>query len=419
MMRFYSHLSRGCGKLFSAVAFLVLTAATALAQESNGPALLPEVSNVDTNAAAAAKKMERLNFALSTARLDVETRDFQAAEKYFLLLLAEDVPDDLQKTALFEMGETVQAADDLSRAQSIFAQYQQRWPNDARSPEICLHQGQLFRSMGMNQLALAKFYAVMTTALALKSDQLPYYKRLVLQAQVEIAETHYLIGKFADAAEYYSRLLNEQDPALDRAQIQFRLVRSLVAIDKFDDAASQAQDFLTHYADSPEEPEMRYHLAQALKGLGRNADAMQQVLIFLKEERAQTKDHPEVWTYWQQRVGNEIGNALYQEGDFIHALQVYVTLSQLDAAPAWQLPVNYQIGITYEKLLQPSNAIVAYRSITNSAVSLGTNTTDSLKSVAEMAQWRLDYLQWQERAEDFNQRPQIDSTNLPDTLSKR
>jgi len=142
-------------------------------------------------------------------------------------------------------------------------------------------------------------------------------------------------------------------------------------------------------------------------------------LIFLKEEREQTKDHPEVWTYWQQRVGNEIGNALYQEGDFIHALQVYVTLSQLDASPAWQLPVNYQIGITYEKLLQPSNAIVAYRSITNSAVSLGTNTTDNLKSVAEMAQWRLDYLQWQERAEDFNQRPQIDSTNIPDTLSKR
>jgi tetratricopeptide (TPR) repeat protein len=237
---------------------------------------------------------------------------------------------------------------------------------------------------------------------------------------VEIAETYYLIGKYADAAEYYSRLLNQQDPALDRAQIQFRLVRSLVAIDKFDAAAMQAQDFLTHYADSPEEPEVRYHLAQALKGIGRNADAMQQVLVFLKEERAKTVDHPEVWTYWQQRVGNEIGNALYQEGDFMRALQVYETLAQLDAAPAWQLPVNYQIGITYEKLLQPSNAIVAYRSITNSAVALGTNTTANLKSVAEMAQWRLDFLQWQQRADEFNQRPVISTaTNAPDTLSKK
>jgi tetratricopeptide (TPR) repeat protein len=423
MIRLPGHHSRGGGKLFSAIALFALSAAVALAQESNGPALLPEAPGTDTNAvaAAAAKKLEHFNLELATARYDAKTRDFKAAEKHFLLLLAEDVPDDLQRTALFEMGGAVQAEDDLSRAQAIFAQYQQRWPNDSRSPDICLHQGQLFRSMGMNQLALAKFYAVMTTALALKSDQLPYYKRLVLQSQVEIAETHYLVGKFADAAEYYTRLLNQEDSALDRAQIQFRLVRSLVAIQKFDDAASQAQDFLTRYADSPEEPEIRYHLAQALKGMGRNSDAMQQVLIFLKEERQKTADHPEVWTYWQQRIGNEIGNALYQEGDFVRALQVYVSLAQLDPAPAWQLPVNYQIGITYEKLLQPSNAIVAYRSITNSAASFGTNATANLKAIADMAQWRLDYLQWQARAEDFTHHPEFTSTtnSAPDTLSKR
>ena len=34
----------------------------------------------------------------------------------------------------------------------------------------------------------------MTTALSLKDDQLAYYQHLVLQAQIEIAETHYLIG---------------------------------------------------------------------------------------------------------------------------------------------------------------------------------------------------------------------------------
>jgi tetratricopeptide (TPR) repeat protein len=225
----------------------------------------------------------------------------------------------------------------------------------------------------------------------------------VLQAQVEIAETHYVMGKFKDAADYYSRLLTQNDPALDRAQIQFRLIRSLEAINRHDDAANQAQDFLAHYPNSTEEPEVRYHLAQAFKGQNRNTEALQQVKIFLKEEHDKTTNNPAVWSYWQQRVGNEIGNELYQEGDYVKALQVYLALAQLDPAPAWQLPVRYQVGITYEKLLQPNLAIEVYRNIlTNAAPNLGTNISPSLKSVVDMASWRLNFLEWNVRAESFN-----------------
>ena len=398
------------------LAALLLLPLLAGAEESNDTALVPEISATATNAAAT-KRLDQIKFALATARFAANTRDYKQAEKNFLLALTEDSPDDLQKTALFEMACAVQAANDLPRAQSIFTQYQLRWGGDARSPEVCLHQGQIFRAMGMNQMALAKFYSVMTSALSIKDEQLTYYKRIVLQAQVEIAETHYLIGKFAEAAEYYSRLLKQESPELDLAQIQFRLIRSLVALQRFDEAASQSQDFLTHHALAAEAPEVRYHLAQALKGLNRNNEALQQVMVFLKEEREKTKDHPEVWTYWQQRVGNEIGNALYQEGDYVKALEIYLTLAKLDPAPAWQLPVNYQVGITYEKLLQPASAIAAYRTITNAAPQLGTNTAPGLKAVAEMAQWRLDFLQFQNRAEEFN-RPRDATTNASPRLSK-
>ena len=386
------------------------------AQESNGPALLPEISQADTNAVIT-QKMERLKQALSAARFAASTHDYPEAEKNFLLLLAEDVPDELQKTALFELGVAVQAENDLPRAESIFTQYSQRWTGDVRLPEISLHQGQVFRSMGMNQMALAKFYGVMTTALSMKTEEMPYYKRLVLQAQVEIAETHYLIGKYAEAAEYYGRLLEQGAPELDLAEIQFRLVRSLVALNRHAEAATQAQDFLLRHADSPEEPEMRYYLAQALKGENRNSEALEQVMIFLKEERAKTQDHPEMWTYWQQRVGNEIGNQLYQEGDYVKALEVYQTLAKLDESPAWQMPVNYQVGITYEKLLQPENAMAAYRTITNAAPSLGTNASPGLRTVADMAQWRLDFLQFQGRAEEFSHPKTLEGTNLD--LSKQ
>jgi tetratricopeptide (TPR) repeat protein len=387
------------------VAIWLTSLAPAIAQPSNSPGVLPEAplpAAVDTNGASPAQ-LDRFNYLLSTARFSVTTRVFNEAESDYVKLLADNVPEDLQKTALFELAECVQTQNDLTRAQSIFTQYVSRWPADQRMPEIYLHQGQIFRQMGLSDLALTKFYAVMTTALALKNDQLPYFKRLVLQAQVEIAETHYIVGKFKDAADYYSRLLNQADPELDHAQIQFRLIRSLVAVKQFAEAASQAQDFLSHYAESPEAPEVRYDLAQAFKGQGRNAEALQQVLVFLKEERSQTKDHPEVWTYWQQRVGNEIANELYQEGDFVRALEVYETLAQLDPALPWQLPVRYQVGVTYEKLLQPDQAIVAYRAITNAAPNIGTNASPGLQSVVDMARWRLNFLEWQARAADFNQ----------------
>ena len=398
-----------------ALALLALTIRVG-AQESNGPALLPVVSDVGTNGISE-KRMEQLKFALSTARFASSTHDYVTAEQNFLLVLAEDVPDDMQKTALFELGLAVQAENDLPRAQSIFTQYSQRWTGDVRLPEVCLHQGQIFRAMGMNQLALVKFYGVMTTALSMKPEQMAYYQRLVLQAQVEIAETHYLIGKYAEAAEYYGRLLQQGAPELDLAEIQFRLVRSLEALKRHAEAATQAQDFLLRHADSPEEPEMRYYLAQALKGQNRNSEALEQVMIFLKEERNKTKDQPEVWTYWQQRVGNEIGNQLYQEGDYVKALEVYQTLAKLDESPAWQMPVNYQVGITYEKLLQPENAMVAYRTITNAAPTLGTNVSPGLQTVADMARWRLNFLQFQARAEEFTRPKTLESTNLD--LSKQ
>ena len=403
MIRLTPHFS-SAGRLVVLAAMLLAGAFDLRAQPSNSPGVLAEPAAAEdaTNAVSPAK-LDRINYLLSTARYAGTTRDFVEAETDYVKLLADDVPENFQKTALFELAQIVQTENDLSRAQSIFTQYVQRWPGDEYMPEIYLHQGQIFRQMGLSDLALTKFYAVMTAALALKNDQLPFFKRLVLQAQVEIAETYYIVGKFKDAADYYSRLLKQDDPALDHAQIQFRLIHSLVSVKQFEEAATQAQDFLANHADSSDAPEVRYDLAEAFKGQGRNAEALQQVLIFLKDERLKTKDHPEVWTYWQQRVGNEIANELYQEGDYVKALEVYETLAKLDPALPWQLPVRYQVAITYEKLLQPAEAIANYRLITNAAPNLGTNISPGLQSVVEMARWRLNFLEWQNRAENFTQ----------------
>jgi tetratricopeptide (TPR) repeat protein len=339
------------------------------------------------------------NASLAMARLYENSRQPERAEPILVGLLAGNVPDATQKSALLELGEVVRQENDLPRAQTIYSQFLLRWPNDIKVPEILLHQGEIFRQMGLNDLALGKFYSVMTSALALKNDQLAYYQSLVLQTQIQIADTHYLMGRFADAADFYSRLLLNESPALNRSQIQFRLVRSLSIIGHNNETVGQAQDFISRFPDADQVPEVRYYLAEALKALGRNNESLQQVLLCLQEQKIKTKNNPEAWAYWQQRVGNEIANQLYHEGDYVKALEVYINLAQLDSSPGWQVPVDYQMGMTYEKLLQPQKATDTYNQILARETEAGTNASPGLKAVFDMARWRIGFIKWQTNAE--------------------
>ena len=340
---------------------------------------------------------------LAEARNLITTRQFALAEEKLLKLLDEKVPDTIRKPALLEMGGAVAAENDLPRAQSIYTQYLDRWSSDVRIPEVLLRQGEVFLQMGLEGMALAKFYGVMTAALSLKSDHMDYYRELVLQSQLKIAETYYQMGRYGDAADFYSRLLKQTESVVNRPLIQFRIVHSLSVIGHYDEAAAAAQDFLTHYPTDPQAPETRYYLAQALKGQGQAGESLRQVLAFLQEEKIQSRDHPEVWAYWQQRVGNEIANSFYKEGDYMKALGIYLSLVKLDAAPAWQLPIQYQIGITYEHLLQPQKAMEIYGKILATEKAVGTNTTPTLSAVFEMAHWRNGFIQWQGKARAVNQ----------------
>lgn len=369
---------------------------------TNAAPVSAETNDSSATASSETSNTNQVDPKLASAIYFVTTRQPEKAEPLLVALLAGNVAEDTQKAALLELATVVRDENDLPRAQSIYGQYLQRWPGDVKIPEILLRQGEVFRQMGLNDLALGKFYSVMTSALSLKSDQLGYYHKLVLQAQIQIADTHYLIGQFADAADFYSRLLLNTDPALDRSLVQFHLVRSLAIIGRNDQAVAQAQDFLVRFPDDGQVPEVRYYLAEALKAQGQNAEALKQVLLCLSEQKSNARNDPKILAYWQQRVGNEIANQLYREGDFVDSLQIYISLAQLDPSPGWQIPADYQMGITYEKLLQPQKAIDAYNAILARQTEVGTNTTPALQAVFDMARWRVNFIQWQTNAESIN-----------------
>ena len=339
---------------------------------------------------------------LENARYLRKTRQTKDVEPLLVSLLGDEVPEAIQKSALMELAALAQDESDLPRAQQIYSQFQHRWPNETRIPEVLLQQGRLFREMGLHNMALTKFYAVMTAALTLKNDRLDYYGHLVLQAQIEIAETHYKLGKYSDAAEYYSRLFKQDNPEIDKPQVLYKLVHCFSSTTNYDEAVGSAKEFLAHYPGAAEEPEIRFYLASALKELGHNNESLQQILTLLQEQSTHAAGHPEVWAYWQQRAGNLIANEFYRDGDYLRALDIYTSLSQLDASPQWQLPVRYQIGMTYEHLLQPQKATDTYNQIISRETELGTNASPSLLSIVEMARWRTGFIQWQNNAENVN-----------------
>jgi len=368
----------------------------------------------DTLPAAAmspAQLEEQSKSQLEVARHYRHLRMPREAEPILIDLMTQPASESLKQQALLELAMASKDEGDLPRAQQIYAQYLNRWPNDLIIPEILLRQGQLFRDMGLNSLALAKFYAVMTSSLVLKNDKLDYYQRLVLAAQTEIADTHFQLGKYAEAADFSTRLLRQANPALDRLHVQYRLIRSLSALERNDETVTQGTDFLSHYSAAAEQPEVRFLVALALKRLGRNGESLQQVLTLLQEQKERTKEHPELWAYWQEQAGNEIGNQLYREGDYVRALSIYQALAQLNSQPSWQLPVGYQIGLTYERLAQPQKALQSYQNILQHETDQGTNAPPGTKELLEMARWRAGFVQWQAKAElAANRQPQPDQT---------
>lgn len=338
---------------------------------------------------------------LEAARELRKMRDHRQSAALLIGILESDAPEEIKRPALFELALVAQQEGQLGRAQQIFSQYVKRYHDDPAVPEILLRQGILYREMGVGALALSKFYAVLSSALSLRLDQFEYYQRLVLLAQTEIAETYFNRGQFAEAAEFYARLLRLESPELNKERMHYRYLKSLAQLQQHETLVVQAQEYLQKFAGSADEAEVRFLLASSLKHLGRNREALQQVLALLEKQRRQAAKNPQNWAYWQQRTGNELANQLYQEGDYLNALEIYLSLLNLDPSPRWQGPVLYQIGLVYEHMKQPERARDYYQQVLALSAKLSDTPSPGLKALIEMAQWRIQFLQWRAQAENL------------------
>lgn len=336
---------------------------------------------------------------LTAQRLRLEGQYSEAAG-LLKKILEQPAPEAVQKNVLLELALTAKGNHQPTVAQQIYAQFVNRYPNDNRVPAVLFWQGLLYREMGSDAMALTKFYSVMTSCLNLKLDVHSDYQILVLRAQIEIALTYYSTGKYAEAADFFGRLLKLENPELNKAQIHFHLVRCLSMLNLFSEASNRAVEFLQQYPESSEAAEVRFLLAVSFKQLKRTQDSMNQVSQLLKDQSSGATQNAANWVYWQQRTGNEIANQLYKEGDFGNALAIYEQLAKLDKSPKWQLPVLYQTAQVYEHLNQPQKATEQYDQIAKVGLILGTNAPPSLLTLVDMAKWRKQNLEWSGKADE-------------------
>lgn len=328
-----------------------------------------------------------------------QAREFSLAEETLEKIMASDAPADIHRQALLELALLAQDQTNTTRAIQIFGQYTKRFPENERLPEIFLRQGLLYRETGALTLALNRFYLVLSSAVQLKLEEIDYYQRLVLQAKVEIADTLVIQGKIEEAAETYARLLAQKTEQLNRPLIQAKLIRCYSQLSKNLEAITEGEQFLLKYPDAPEMPEVRFIIARIYKQTGRNAEATKHTLKLLQSQQAAAGANPELWTYWQQRTGNDIANQLYREGDYVNALSVYSSISQLGTNAGWQIPAMYQMGLIYERLSQTQKASEIYSKITDRAPKTPSDQPENaVASVIEMARWRRDYLKWVEQS---------------------
>jgi tetratricopeptide (TPR) repeat protein len=360
-------------------------------------------------------RLKRFQFAIDLARKQRKDRDFAQAAMSLQSILESDAPDELKRLAFLESAFVAQQAQQHLKAQRIFSKYIWTYPEDPSVPEITLRQGLLFREMGMYDMSISKFYAVMSVALNIKHDRWDYYKRVVLQAQTEIAETFYQQGKYDEAGKKFNALLTLDNPELRKDQIQLKLILCFAYAGLSPEVVAQAHDFVKRYPDSIDLAEVRFHLVNALTQLGRDREALEQVLVLLKSQETTARQNPENWKKWQQRTGNQVANQLYKEGNYADALVVYQTLVHLDNSLFWQLPVMYQIGLVLERLQMPAKAREFYTAIGAREKELEETGSPSVKAIIEMAKWRQGFLDWQTQAEKSNL--QVRQVQAPETSS--
>ena len=326
--------------------------------------------------------------------------NLELAEIFYQHLLSVEAPAEMKEPALLEMAELYQKQNATAKAITVLEAIREMAPDDPKMPEWLLRLGDLYRDSGAYQTAIARYYSVINSTLKSSHPQFEQSKGWAEQAQFRIAETHFQQGDYAQANKFFTLLGKLDLKRDDKALALFRSTYCLYLLDDKVSAEASARRFLQDYGDTKFAPECRYVLARTLQSLNRSQEAMDEVLNLLRTEKKSEKQDPVIWTYWQEKAGNQVANDFYLHGDFGRAINVYQALAKLNNSPDWLWPVIYQMGLCFERLELPERAEQAYVFIADESKKGKAPASDALTQIVKMAGWRSQHLGWKGQTEE-------------------
>ena len=355
------------------------------------PAATPKVATTKPAVSAEARGLLVLGAKLT------DRGDFPSAEVAFRQILDRggfSITD--QKPALLGLARMYRKAGNLTKCSAIYEKYVKEFPDDDRVPDSLLDLGRTLRAMGAYKLALSRFYSVINSTLKVDADQFDHYQQLAKTAEYEIAETYYEAAQYSEAGKYFMRLQLLDLAPSDRARALFMAAHSQLLAGETDTAVHTLHTFLDQFSTDENMPEAMFLLATSLRQMNRPQEALQVTLDLLRTVQSASNADPKTRAYWQRRTGNLLANDFFQNGDTMSALAIYRRLVDLDPTPAWSLPVQYQVGLCYERLHMTEKAKASYQAIIETAaVKPGAPAPEaSLVELAQMATWRLNYIAW-------------------------
>lgn len=351
---------------------------------------------------------------------------------------SETVKDEAKKAAIIELVHVAERHHKYEEAIQFLAEYATRYTQDPIVAEVLLRQGHLFRKLNKPEMAINQFYAALNAASRLKVVNLARYQRIVLMAQIEIADTHKQAGQLDEAIDLYKRLLNNPSEELDEDRVRVELVQTLgmataeaayetnrltirrkakelskteeeefaAQLGKLEKATegyqreiiAQCAIFLKQLSESTLSsgtkfdlhPEFLYHKTRAHRALGEQPQAERGYEQFLQTNEKQ--DQKSIWAPWKARIAVDIANNYYQDGRYEDALKIYqwlrVELKSLEDS----LKILQQIGYCHERLNQLESAIKVFDEI----IQIGNEHRSSMSPaqllILEMAQLRRSIL---------------------------
>ena len=342
------------------------------------------------------KDWEKYQPLLEEAQLMAKIKDYRTSEKIFIKLLNSELEKELIQLVLLEMAEMYNREGTYSKSATTFERFIELYPTDHKLPKIYIKLGTIYREMGAFKLAVSRFYNVLNASLNIPGEEIESYKLITHRAQLEIAETYFLMGDYNSSSKFFSRLqlLNLQEDV--RMEIRFKYAYARYMLGEYDSTIAILHNYSRDFPQSHLLPESHFLLANSYSRLGLNEKAVEQVLNLLSEVKTHSQYGDETWHYWKKKTGNQLANEFYENGDFLSALKIYQSMAQLSHNPEWQWPVIYQIGLCYERLRMHPNAKEAYFMLIEETEWKNEKyvITENLESLKNLAQWRYNHLQW-------------------------